>query len=108
MLCFCSLDLFLNLCCLTNAVANVVELSTSNLTGANYLNLLNVGRMYRERLLDTATVSYASDSKRLGNSAAVLSDDSTLEDLYSFSCSLFDLVVNLNGITDVKSRNVFL
>jgi hypothetical protein len=52
--------------------------------------------------------TFTSYSEDFGNSAAVLSADGTLEKLNSFSCALFDSVVNTNGITDVEGGYSFL
>jgi len=102
------LDLLLNLGCLTNAIANVVKLSTSNLTDTNDVDLLHIGRVDGERLLHAATVRNSSDGKGLGDAAAVLGDYGSFEHLDSLTRTLLDLVVNTNGVTDADHRNVFL
>ena len=50
--------------------------------------------MYREGLLDADAVGNASDGEGLGDAAAVLGDDSALEELNSLAGTLFDLVGN--------------
>ena len=95
------LDLFLNLRCLTNSVAEIVELCSSDLTGTDNVNLLNVGRVDGECLFNSTAVRYASYGKGLGDSAAMLSDNGSLEHLDSLTGSLFDLVVYANGITNI-------
>ena len=69
------LDLLLNLSRLADSTSEIVELRTTNLTLAEYFNLLNVGRMDGEGLLNTYAVRNTSYSKGLGDSAAVLSDN---------------------------------
>ncbi len=108
LLCFERLELFLNLGALAHTVTEIVKLRTANLTASDDLNLFNVGRMYREGLLNAAAVRNTSYSEGLGDTAAILSDDGTLEHLNSLSVALFDLVVDLNGVTNVKYRGIFL
>ncbi len=102
------LKLFLNLRALTNSVAEIVKLSASNLTASDNFNLFNVRRMYGESLLYANAVRNTSYSEGLGDSAAVLGNDSALEKLNSLSVTLFDLVVNTNSITNIQFGYVFL
>ena len=97
-------DLFLNLGCLTNLLTDVVKLSTSNLTGADDINLNYIGRMYGEGLLNAYAIGNTSYCEGLGDSAAVLCDDGSFEHLDSLSCTLNDFVVNSDSITDVENR----
>ena len=101
-------NLFLNLCTLTNALTDVVELSAANLTGSDEFNLDNVGRMERERLFNAATICNTSYGEGLRDTTAVLCNNGTLEDLDSLPCALFDTVVNLNGATDLDYRGILL
>ena len=87
-----------NLRCLTNSITEIVKLSSSNLTKANYLNLSNVWRMKWECLFNTTAVSNTSYSKCFGDATVVLSNNSAFENLDSFSCALFDKVVCLPPI----------
>ena len=66
-----------------HSVAQIVELCASDLTAANSLDLLYVGRMDRERLFNAYAVADSSDGKRLGNAAAALCDNGSLIDLDS-------------------------
>lgn len=100
--------LLLNLSCLTNSTSEVVELSAANLTYAIYFNLLNIRRMDRESLLNAYAVGNSSNREGLGDSAAVLSDNGTVEHLCSGLLSLSDADVNLYAITDVELRNLSL
>ena len=98
-----SLDLLFNLGSLAHSVTQIVELCTSDHTGTNDVDLNDVGRMDGEGLLNTNRVRNASYSEGLGDSAAVLSDDNALEKLDSLTCSLFNAVVNTNGITNINN-----
>ena len=95
-------DVFLNLGSLTNSAAEVVELSTTNLTLTDNVNSYYVGRVKGERLFNAASVSKSSYGEGRRNATLVLCDNSTLVHLNSFSCTLYDLVVNTNGVTDVE------
>ena len=72
-------ELLLDLGALADSVAQVVELCASYLTDSYDLDLIDVGRMYRESLLYADAVGYTSDGEGFGDSAAVLSDDGSLE-----------------------------
>ena len=70
--------------------------------------VINVGGMDGEGLLYTNTVGNTSYGKGLGNSAAVLSDNGTLEHLDSFAVAFFDFVVNTDCVSDVDDRGLCL
>lgn len=99
---FSALDKLLDLRALADSVAQIEELGASDLTASDDLNVFNSGRVNGEGLFNTATVCDVTNCEGLGNTAAVLGNNSTLENLNSLSCTLFDFVVNLNGITYVK------
>ena len=101
-------EVFLNLGSLTNSATEVVELSAANLTLTDNVNSHNVGRMNGESLLNATAVSDSSYGEGCGDAALVLSDNGTLVHLNSFSCTLNDLVVNANGVTNVELGYVFL
>ena len=102
------LNLFFNLRCLADSVAEVVKLCSSNLTNTNDINLSYVRGMEGECLFNTTTIGNTSYSKCLGDSAAVLSNNGTLEHLNSLFVSFLDLVVNTYSITDSDHRNLCL
>ena len=104
LICRLWLDLFLNLGCLTNSVTQVVELCSANLTLTDNVYLLNVRRVDGEGLLHAASVGNASYGEGLGDSAAVLCNNGTLEHLNSLAVTLFDSVVYTNGVTNVDDR----
>lgn len=101
-------DLFFDLGRLTNSVAEIVEFSTSDVTGTGDINCNDVGRMDREGLLNTNSVRHTSYSEGLGNAAAMFSDDGAFEHLNSLAGSLFDTVVNTHVVTYVDSRKLLL
>ena len=103
-----SCEIFLNLGSLADSTAEVVQLRTTNLTLTDYVYRNNVGRMKGERLFNATAVSDTSDGEGRGNAALVLCDNGALVHLNSFSCTLNDLVVNANGITNVELGYVFL
>ena len=102
------LHLFLNLGSLTNAVAQVVQLCTANLTLADNVDSNNVRRMNREGLFNTAAVRNSSYSEGLRDSAAMLCNDGAFEHLNSFAGAFLDFVVNTNGVTNFETRYSFL
>ena len=101
-------ELFLDLRILADLVAEVIELSASNFTASNNLDLFDVRGMYGESLFDADTVGNTSYGEGFGNSAAVLRDYSALKELNSLARTLFDLVINLDGITDIYNGYIFL
>ena len=56
--------------------------------------------MNRENTFHAYAVGNAADGEGLGNSGAVLCNDGSLENLNSLSVALFDVDVNLNGVSD--------
>jgi len=101
------LNLLFNLSSLTNSVAEVVELGTSNLTETNDLYLSYMGRVEGEGLLNAAAISYSAHCEGLRDTAAVTCDNCALKDLDSFSCALTDEVVDLDCVAHVELRNIF-
>ena len=101
-------DKFLDLGSLADSFSDVVELSTADFTLTDNVNLDYMGRMKRESLFNTAAISYAANSKCLGNAAAVTRDNGSFVHLDSFAGTFFDKVVYTNGVTDVEGRYGFL
>ena len=96
------LDFFLDLSVLADLIAQIIELSTANFTAANYFNALYVGGMDGEGLFGADTVGNSSYSEGFGNAAVLSCDNGTFKDLSSDSCTLDDLLVNLNGVTNIE------
>ena len=105
---FNELNLGLNLSSLTNSVAEVVQLSSANLTVSNELYLLNCRRMQREYSLNTAAVSYTSNGESLVDSAVLLSDNSTLEHVDTVLLAVLDLYVKLYEVADLDRGSLSL
>ncbi len=101
-------DLLLDLSSLTNSVSEVIKLSSANLTASYDLYLVNNRRVEREYSLDTAAVSNTSYSESLTDAAVLLSDNCTLKDLDSALVAFLDLYVNLDSVTYIELRNIFL
>ena len=73
------LNLLCDLGSLAYATAQVVQLSTANLTAANNLELSNVRRMYREGLLYAYAVRNAANGYGLVYASVLLSNDDAFE-----------------------------
>lgn len=102
------LNKLLDLSGLADSLAEIVQLSAANLTASYKLYLLNYRRVYRENSLDAAAVSYTSYGKGLVDTAVLLGNNSTLEDLDPRLVTLSDSYVYLYGITNVNYGCVFL
>ncbi len=103
-----SVDLLLDLGSLTDAVAQVVQLRTANLTDANDGNARNVRGMQGKVFSTPQPYVTRRTVKGLGNAAAVTGDDSTLINLNSLSVALFDLVLDANRVADAEGRHLSL
>ena len=64
--------------------------------------------MEREYSLDAAAVCNTSYCEGLADAAVLLGDNCSLEDLYTALVAFLEPYVNLDGVTDVESGNVFL
>ena len=102
------LNLLLNLSRLSNSVTKIVEFSATNLSLAEYYDLVNVGGMKGEGLLNAYAVGNSSYGEGLRDSAAVLSDNGTLEELNSLLLTLDDTNVNLYAVADAELVNIGL
>ena len=97
------LNLLCDLGSLAYAAAQVVQLSTTNLTAANNLELSNVRGMYREGLLHAYAVRNAANGYGLVYASVLLSNDDAFEYLNTLAVALLDLCVYLNGVADLQS-----
>ncbi len=102
----CRLDLFLNLGTLTDSVTKVEEFGATNTAATNNDNLCYVRGVKRKRLLDAATIRYATNREGFGNTTAMLGDNGTLKKLDTLAATLFDFVVYRNGVTNLKLRDL--
>ena len=91
------------------AAAQVVKLSTANLTAANNnLELSNVRGMYQEGLLYAYAVRNAANGYGLVYASVLLSNDDAFEYLNTLAVALLDLCVYLNGVADLQSGQIAL
>ncbi len=102
------LNLLCDLGSLAYAAAQVVQLSTANLTAANNLELSNVRGMYREGLLYAYAVRNAANGYGLVYASVLLSNDDAFEYLNTLAVALLDLCVYLNGVADLQSGQIAL
>jgi len=102
------LNLLCDLGSLAYATAQVVQLSTANLTAANNLELSNVRGMYREGLLYAYAVRNAANGYGLVYASVLLSNDDAFEYLNTLAVALLDLCVYLNGVADLQSGQIAL
>ena len=92
------LQLLADLGSLTNAVTQVVQLGAADIAVAHGLDLLDGGRVDGEHLLHADTVGQAADGDGLLDTAVLLGDNSTLEDLDTLTSAVLDLHVHADGV----------
>ena len=63
------------------AIAQVVQLSATNIAANSNINLVNVGRMYREGTLYTYTERHLTYGEGLANTRALAAYNNALKDL---------------------------
>ena len=97
-------NLFLNLRTFSDTVTQIIKLSAAYLTAANGFHLFNMWRMNRKSFLYAYTVRNAANGKCLADSAALFCDNGAFKNLNSFAVSLFNLVMNLDGVSDIDFR----
>ena len=102
------LNLLCNLCSLTNAATQVVQLCTANLTIADNLELCNVRGVYREGLLNANAVRNAANGDGLVDAGVLHRNDDALEYLNTLAVALLDLCVNLYGVADLELGQIAL
>ena len=88
-----SLDLFLDLGCLTDSVAQVEEFRSANFTSADHFDRLDVGRMEREGLFGPYAVGYAADGESFAYAAVSFGDDRAFEHLRSDAGTFYDTAI---------------
>ena len=97
---------FLDLSSLTLQIAQIVELSTANLTLADNLNVIYTGGMHGESTLNADTVGNTADGERLTDAAIALGDNSTFKRLQTLAATFNYLHENANGVTDVELGHI--
>ena len=104
----CVLDSLLDLCGLAEALAQVVQLCTTNLALTDGLDHCNVGRMQGENLLAANAVGNTTDGDGLSNAAVLTCDDSAFENLNTLARAFLDAYMNADGVADLCFGNFFL
>ena len=102
------LQLLLNLCCLTLTLTEIIELSSSDLTFAYDLDVVDLGAVYGKDSLNTYAVRNTTDGDRLRKSGSLSSDNISFENLDTLLSTFLDLEVSLYVITDLNIRIVIL
>ncbi len=97
----CKLQTLFDLCCLADAIAEVVELCSANLSFSDGLNRNNGGGVNGEDLLAAYVVGNAANGDGLVDAAVLLCNDGSLEGLGTLTGAFLNLYGNLNGIADV-------
>jgi hypothetical protein len=101
------LNLLFDLCSFADSVAEVIKLCSANITAANNLYILHIGRMNRENSFYANAVGNASDGKCFRNAAAFACNYSAFKSLNSFMVTLTDVYIDTNGVTDGKRGQFF-
>jgi len=96
-----SLQALLDLCLLTNAITQVVELGSANLTSADSGNGDDGRRMYGKYLLAADTVGNTTNGNSLVDTAVLLGNDSAFESLGTLTVAFLDANLNADSVTDI-------
>ena len=89
---------------LAHLVAQVVELRPPDVAAGGHLELLDLGRVQRERPLDADAEGLLAHCEGLARAAALALDHDPLEDLGAAAGPLDDLEVHAHAVTGGKSR----
>ena len=104
----CELNLLLDLCSLTEAVAQVVQLCTADLALTDGLDHCNVGRMQGENLLAADAVGNTTNSDGLSDTAVLTSNNGAFENLDTLARAFLDAYMNANSVADLCFGQLFL
>ena len=96
-----SLQALLDLCLLTNAITQVVELGSANLTSTDGGNGDDGGRMYGKYLLAADTVGNTADGDGLVDTAMLLGNDGAFKSLGTLTVAFLDQNEDTDSVTDV-------
>lgn len=94
--------------CLADAVAQIVQLRSSDLTVTNDVDMVDLGRMKGERSFNAYSERKTSYGKRFSYAAVLERDDDAFERLQSFSVAFNDLDPHLNGVADAEFGQIGL
>ena len=96
-----SLQALLDLCLLTNAITQVVELGSANLTSADSGNRDDGGRMYRKYLLAADTVGDTANGNSLIDTTMLLGNDCAFKSLGTLAVAFLNTDEDTNSVTDI-------
>ena len=96
-----SLQALLDLCLLTNAITQVVELGSANLTSADSGNGDNGGRVYGKYLLAAYAVGNTTNGDGLVDTAVLLGNDGAFKSLGTLTVAFLDQNEDTDSVTDV-------
>src|SRR4029078_9026146 len=83
---------------LADALAQVVELRAPHVAAGRHVDLLDLGRVHRERALDADAERLLADRERLARTVALTLDDHALEDLRTTTRPFDDLEVDADAV----------
>lgn len=89
---------------LADAIAQVVELGSTNFTPTNDLNAFNPGGMQQEDSLNPDSLKHPSDRNGFVNATIALGNHGSFVGLGSLFVALLDDDADSDGITDVNVR----
>jgi len=96
-----SLQALLNLCLLTNAITQVVELGSADLTSADSGNGDDGGRVNRENLFTAYTIGDAANGNGFVDAAVLLGNDGAFESLSTLAVAFLNQNLNADSVTDI-------
>ena len=97
-----SLQALFDLCPLTNALTQVVQLCTTDLAAANCLNGDDGRRVYGEDLLAADTIGDAADGDGLVDATVLLGDDGAFKSLVALTAAFLYADGDTHGIADIE------
>jgi len=99
---------FLNTGSLTYAAAQIIELTTADSAATNNVNGLDYRGMKRENSFNAYAVRETTNGESFLNVAVLLSDNSTLEGLYTGLLAFLNANAYTNDVTDIEFGNFLL
>ena len=100
--------LFLDLCGLANLLAQVVQLSTTDIAPAGHLDLVDLRGVNREGTLNADAGADLANGEGFARGLAMTTDNVTLEHLDTLLVALGDAIVDSHGIANGELRDVLL
>ena len=97
-----SLKTLFDLCTLTNAITQVVQLCSANFAAANCLYGDDGGRVYGEDLLTAYAVGNAADGDGLVDAAMLLGNNGAFKSLVALTAAFLYANGDADGIADIQ------